>query len=423
MAALPVLMRWHVINELLARSDQKRFLEIGVQHGICGSRVVAREKWGVDPEYTARARPHYRHLSKQTSDAFFASLDPSIRFDVVMVDGLHHADQVLRDVDNALKHLADGGTIVMHDCNPLTELAQRVPRETGIWNGDCWKAMVALRARGDVTAFTINSDHGIGVVRKVPSKPIDVPSALTYDALERDRTRLLGLVDPAYWDRHVWPGERIAIVSAIFGGRDEPKPIDELDTSARVLFTDGDGAPGWTVERMTADADPRRTARSIKALALEMVDADVVVWIDGRIVLRGQPLRPLISRALATTDIAGFPHPWRDCAYEEARECGSLGLAPTAALDAQVSAYEADRFPRRAGLWNTMVLARRKTDEMVDLGRAWWSEMQRHTLRDQVSLPYLLWKRGIVCGQLGSDVYRPGSSRHFRRGWHAESAT
>ena len=232
-------MRWHVISELLAGSEARRFLEIGVQNGICGSRVQAADKWGVDPEHTSRAKPHYRKLFRQTSDAFFARLDPSERFDVILVDGLHHADQVLRDVDNALRHLTEGGTIVMHDCNPLTELAQRVPRATGIWNGDCWKAMVALRARDDISAFTINSDHGIGIVRKGRNpRPITVPHGLSFDHLERDRANLLGLTDPADWNRCGWPGERIAIVSAIFGGRDEPKPIAALDTATRLLFTD-----------------------------------------------------------------------------------------------------------------------------------------------------------------------------------------
>ena len=416
-------MRWHVISELLADSVGKRFLEIGVQHGICGARITgASDKWGADPEFTARAKPHYRKLFRQPSDDFFAQLDPAERFDVIMVDGLHHADQVLRDVDNALRHLTEGGVVVMHDCNPLTEIAQRVPRATGIWNGDCWKAMVALRARPDVIAFTINSDHGIGIVRKGRNRrPIAVPTGLCYDHLERDRERLIGLTDPAHWNRYGGPSERIAIVSAIFGGRDEPKPIAALDTKTRILFTDGDGAPGWTVERMAADADPRATARRIKALALDMVDADVVIWIDDRIQLRGQPMGPLVGKALATTDIAGYPHPWRDCAYAEASECRKLHLAPKVALERQTATYAAEGFPHRVGLWNTMVLARRKTPAMIDLGRAWWDEMQRHTLRDQVSLPYLLWKRGIECSKLGHDVYRPSSSRHFRRGWHADN--
>lgn len=417
-----MLMRWHIISHLLKHTEKRRFLEIGVQHGICGSRVVAAEKWGVDPEFTSRAKPHYNYLFRRTSDSFFEHIDPAARYDVIMVDGLHHADQTLRDVDNALRHLSDDGWIVMHDCNPLTEIAQRVPRETGVWNGDCWKAMARLRGRSDVQAFTVNTDHGVGIVRRGPNPhPIEVPATLDYDTLDANRSKLLGLVEPEAWDGRLWSRDRIAVVTAIFGGRDAPLPVKPLDTDAQIMFTDGPGAAGWMVERMSAGDDPRATARKVKATALEMVDADIVVWVDGRVALKGQPLRPLITRALESADIAAYQHPWRDCLYDEARACAELGRAPVDAIEKQIAAYTAAGMPPHAGLWNTMVTARRRTPEMVDFGRRWWAEMQRHTLRDQVSLPYLLWRDGIRCGSLGADVYRPGSSRHFNRGVHAEA--
>jgi hypothetical protein len=69
-----------------------------------------------------------------------------------------------------------------------------------------------------------------------------------------------------------------------------------------------------------------------------------------------------------------------------------------------------------------MVLARRNTPAIRELGRAWWEEISRHTVRDQVSLPFILWKLGIQCGRLGDDVYRAGSSRHFHRGRHKAAA-
>ncbi len=344
-----------------------------------------------------------------------------------MVDGLHHADQVERDTLNALRHLAPGGAIVLHDCNPLTEIAQRVPRATGVWNGDCWKAMARLRARGDVDAFTINTDHGVGVVRpRKVVEPITVPADLDYSHLEADRDRLVGLVEPARW--LVRFGEpfsigRVVLLSAVFGGRDIPHAVPAgTGITEAVLFTDcvkPEDAPGWRVIRIGEQEDPRKTARRIKTLALELVDADVVLWVDGRIRLTGLPVRPLLEQVLIGTDIAGFPHPWRQCAYAEAQQCGTLGLAPVADLEAQADTYRAEGLPPQAGLWNTMVLVRRNTPAMVELGRAWWDEIQRHTVRDQVSLPYLLWRDGIQPGKLGRDVYHVGSSEHFERGDHA----
>jgi len=421
------LMRWDVLNEILDVTEQRRFLEIGVQAGACGARVSASPKWGVDPCPKGSAGNRYRKLFRGTSDAFFESLDPAQRFDAVLVDGLHHADQVLRDVENALRHLAPGGFIVLHDCNPQSEIAQRVPRETGVWNGDCWKAMVRLRQRPDLDAFTVDSDHGIGVVRPArnPEPLTDVPSDLHYRHLEQNRERLVGLVPARRWRERVGPPlcmGRVVVMSAIFGGRDAPIAAPRNDAEQYVMFTDGDGSAGWEVREVQPAEHPRAEARRHKTLALDMVDGDVVVWVDGRIEVTKRPLLPLLRRALNGADIAAFPHPWRDCVYEEARECGDLGRADSAALERQIQDYRDAGLPEHAGLWNTMVVARRRTDQMIQLGRDWWAELNRHTLRDQVSLPYLLWRDGIRCGKLGDDVYRDGSSQHFIRGKHAQAA-
>lgn len=421
------LQRWDVLNEFLAFTEERRYLEIGVQSGHLARRVEAFMKTGVDPEPKRGAEGKYDRFYRGPSDDFFVLLDADTRFDVVLVDGLHHADQVLRDVENALRHIPDDGVIVLHDCNPQTELAQRVPRVTGVWNGDCWKAMVALRQRTDLDAFTIDADHGIGVVRKRPNpNPLqDVPERLDYPALVADRRRLLGLVSPLEWCERVGAPlalGRVAVVSAIFGGRDEPIEAPAGDGVDFVMFTDGRGAPGWTLRRSDPKDDPRLAARRVKTLALEETEADIVLWVDGRIRVENVPLRPLLRRALRDHDVAGFPHPWRRTVDAEAAECAKLGLAPPTAIVEQLAAYNLEGFPDSGGLWNTMVLARRNTPTMRHLGRAWWDEISRHTVRDQVSLPFVLWKLGVQCGRLGDDVYRAGSSRYFHRGRHKAAA-
>lgn len=419
------VLRWDVISELLSTTKQRRYLEIGVQRGKCAAKVEAAQKWGVDPQPVGGAQRYFHQLFRQTSDDFFARVSPRQRFDVILVDGLHHADQVLRDVDNALRHLADGGTIVMHDCNPQSELAQHVPRMVGVWNGDCWKAMVELRKRPDLVAFTIDSDHGVGVVRRGRNHDplVGVPpmSDLTYGALERNRVRFVGLVPASRWEEHVEPLGlgKVVLVSAIFGGRDEPARLPPLDVDKCVLFTDAVTAPpGWTVVRQPTSNDPRRAARKVKTLALDRVDGDVVVWIDGRITPTGAPLRQLLRRALRSSAIASYPHPWRQCLYDEARECASLRIAPERELTIQTTEYNGAGFPKQHGLFNTMVVARRRTDATVELGHDWWAQLERHTLRDQVSFPYVLWQAGLNCSPLGSDVYGQGSSPHFVRGHH-----
>jgi hypothetical protein len=89
-------------------------------------------------------------------------------FDLVFIDGLHEADQVLRDVNHALTVLNDDGTIVCHDLNPRSYQRQVVPRlkASGAWLGDCWKAWVSLRRRANLSMFVVDTDYGCGIIRR-----------------------------------------------------------------------------------------------------------------------------------------------------------------------------------------------------------------------------------------------------------------
>jgi hypothetical protein len=140
-----------------------------------------------------------------TSDDFFEHCAAGMTVGVVLVDGLHHCEQVLRDIWNSLKVLEPNGTIVVHDCNPPDELSQMVPRPKGQvhWNGDVWKAIVYLRSsRSDLSVVTIDADEGLGLVRRhdpqrehgnllVTSKE---PRDLGFYDLVAHRSEYLGLV-------------------------------------------------------------------------------------------------------------------------------------------------------------------------------------------------------------------------------------
>ena len=66
---------------------------------------------------------------------------------------------------NALNCLNSNGTIVLHDCLPVSEAQQAIPREQLVWNGDCWKAVTSLRTLPDIDVAVGRFDHGVGVVK------------------------------------------------------------------------------------------------------------------------------------------------------------------------------------------------------------------------------------------------------------------
>ena len=158
-----------------------RYLEIGVQDRTqCFDHIPAARKWGVDPNGGGATH-------RQTSDAFFASIPKEEAFDLIFIDGDHHHDQVCRDIDNSLRHLAPGGVLVMHDCLPLTR-----GHENPALCYTAWRAFAKLRERPDVEAFCGDFDHGVGVARRAKNTaPIRLPrvlNALTYDDFLTHRT-------------------------------------------------------------------------------------------------------------------------------------------------------------------------------------------------------------------------------------------
>jgi Methyltransferase domain len=209
----PLPPRVAVVAAELRRFERPRYLEIGVHTGVLFTHVRARRKVGVDPAPAIPGWKWWLHpntalrgsLVEATSDGYFAGVDPAAEFDVVFIDGEHSFEQSLRDVANALEHVSPEGVVLVHDVNPPTAAsALPDPREAArlpggeSWCGDVWRTIVWLRAtRRDLVVHTLDTDFGVGVVRRGSSEPLGLDgaavAALAYRDLERNRAELLGL--------------------------------------------------------------------------------------------------------------------------------------------------------------------------------------------------------------------------------------
>lgn len=157
------MKRYDIINHLIKINNYKSFLEIGTQEHINISNIDIERKVSVDPD------PEVNADFVLPSDEFFKQNKET--FDIIFVDGLHHADFVYRDIVNSLKILNPGGCIVVHDVIPYSYESQLIPLEktlkhgSGIWNGDVWKGWVKLRTeRKDLSMSVVNTDHGCGIL-------------------------------------------------------------------------------------------------------------------------------------------------------------------------------------------------------------------------------------------------------------------
>ena len=183
------MVRTELINRLARRINASSYLEIGVSCGGNLAGVNCLRKIGVDPDVNANSATH-----QMTSDQFFGSNLET--FDLIFIDGLHHSEQVQKDILNALSRLNPGGCIVCHDMNPLNECMQKVPMETPEWTGDCWKAWVQIRSqRSDLTMFVVDTDYGCGIIQPGAQQCLEISGlTLDWENLCQHRKEWLGLI-------------------------------------------------------------------------------------------------------------------------------------------------------------------------------------------------------------------------------------
>lgn len=153
-----------LLNYLIERYNLQSYLEIGVQNTASNfDKIKCKFKEGVDPEVDHIA------VAKMTSDDFF-SVVKIARYNLIFIDGLHHAEQVERDFENSLKCLTDTGFIVIHDCWPLEEKTTQVPRATKVWYGNVYKFAMRLREYNGIDFVTWAGDCGCCIIWKDKNK-------------------------------------------------------------------------------------------------------------------------------------------------------------------------------------------------------------------------------------------------------------
>lgn len=178
-----------IINSLISKNGYKSYLEIGCQKNKTFDKVDCENKTGVDPISGGTHR--------MSSDDFFESImnDAEISFDIIFIDGLHHKEQVLKDIKNSLEFLSPKGTIIVHDCLPTSFEMQKVPRETKAWTGDVWKAIVELKKKkSTIKVSVVDVDMGCGIIQFGKQEKLTNTGKIDWDGFEKNKKKWLNLI-------------------------------------------------------------------------------------------------------------------------------------------------------------------------------------------------------------------------------------
>jgi hypothetical protein len=214
-----LLMPGPAYRDVIARVHRlarpETYLEIGVETGATlALATTARIAVGVDPAEAPLevALPRGARVFRMESDAFFARETLRGVFEgrpvqLAFIDGMHWFEYALRDFVNVERWSSKDGTIVLHDCLPVSKVAALRERASTFWVGDVWKVLeVLLDYRPDLRVRVVPAaPSGLVVVRG-----LDPESTVISRAMDEILSRYAPLSYP-----HVpgeWP-ERYGVVT------------------------------------------------------------------------------------------------------------------------------------------------------------------------------------------------------------------
>jgi hypothetical protein len=115
---------------------------------------------------------------------------------------------------------------------------------------------------------------------------------------------------------------------------------------------------------------------------------DMTIWIDGAIEVKPNFIEE-IKRQMGDSKYGIQKHPIRDCVYEE-EKASPDGKYIKERLKHQVYSYMEDGLPPHNGLtWNCILVRQGDTTEFDSM---WWNEIEKWSIQDQLSSPYVQWK-------------------------------
>jgi hypothetical protein len=210
----------------------------------------------------------------------------------------------------------------------------------------------------------------------------------------------------------------MVVYTVLIGNHDVLRPALFPGSAHYICFSDKPvEAEGWEYRHFARQLeDPRRDSRRPKIRPdLFLPGYEVSLYHDANWQLLADPVA-LCEKQLKETRLAFFRHRDRGCLYDEAVICTGYKLDTAARFAEQTRRYEAQGMPRHWGLfYGGIILRRHRESGVLGFSELWWDEYCRGSCRDQISLPYALWKTGIKYTVIPGD---PCRNPHFSGGPH-----
>lgn len=205
------------------------------------------------------------------------------------------------------------------------------------------------------------------------------------------------------------------VYTCVTGGYDRLQTVHcHPENVEYIAFTDNLDleAKGWTVKplpdavkEIAGDADRNRYLKMHPSIVGAF---DYTIYVDGVVEIFSD-VTNMINVLNPQYGLAIHIHPDKNCIYNEVDWCKRNHRGNVGRMDDLLKEYNEEGFPRHYGLLECpVILSHLHNEQGLDILDEWWKEhIKRGTGRDQITLPYVLWKKGITVeeiGTLGNDV-------------------
>lgn len=131
-------------------------------------------------------------------------------------------------------------------------------------------------------------------------------------------------------------------------------------------------------------------------------DYDYAVYIDGNISIISN-ISTFCDNTSNKTGLAFHKHYNKTCTYDEMKTCEIIGKGNCKKIKMQEKKYKKEGFPKNYGLFECNVIVSNLHNSIgKEILNNWWSEFEKSSsLRDQICLPYSLWKKGYKSSDIG----------------------
>lgn len=193
------------------------------------------------------------------------------------------------------------------------------------------------------------------------------------------------------------------IYTSIIGGVDQLSAAPDLENVSFHCYSDiGIKSKNYTVFPQKVGENKWLQSRKFKILSHNYYQKKSL-WIDGRVEVKASVLDFISEHS--QKDFTVFKHPYSSSIQEEAQRCLDVGILEDGQLiHKQLKKYREEGF-KDHWLMAGGIILRKNSKVCQAINNLWWKELNEFPTRDEISLPFVLWKLGLKVNVLDLDIF------------------